>query len=321
MPKVTVALITYNRPDYLKQAIDAIICQTYKDFELIIMDNGSTSDTQDLVRPYLNQQVSYVRNLINNREYMNTAFSVGTGEYLIITHDDDMMMPRMLEKEVEILDNDNDCVLVGCNTTIINEEGIVLNKRFNRHYTNRKFKQFEYIKSFFSDELILLCPTILLRRSFFNSNNLNFKIFEVGPAADNYLWFEVNLHHFNLVTIAEPLYYYRIHKKQDSVANSLTMELSMFLKTLDLLKTNLPSDRAKPYLKIVITKLIYTAAFAFKYGKITRHEFNTIILKHKTYLRNEVLISFSDRCLFFSLHYFFSFTLFIRNYYVYFKKL
>jgi len=320
MPKVTIALITYNRTDYLLQAINAILVQSYKDFELIIMDNGSTTQTYELVEPYLNNQIKYDRNPINSRDYINESFLMAQGKYLLITHDDDMMLPNMLEREVAILDGNNNCALVSCNTTIINEYGIIVKDKGLDYNYNKTYKQYEYIESFFKNELIFFCPTVMLRKSFFIDNNLNFKS-EVGPAHDNYLWFETNLHPVDLVFIAEPLYCYRVHSKQDGFANAFTMELILFPKVIDLLLSKLSMNEAKPYLKLITERSVYNSAFAYHLKKITKREFTSNIVRYKRDLKTWDLFSIFDRCILFLIQHFNSLYILLYKIYVRFKKL
>jgi hypothetical protein len=284
------------------------------------MDNGSSYETYEFVKPYLNDQVKYIRNPVNQREFVNTAFQTGSGEYLIITHDDDIMMPSMLKKEVEALEKDVSCVLVGCNVTLINGDGGLIKKYMNNNTKDKVFKKHEYIDSFFSDKYILPCPTILLRRAFFINSNLFFKL-EIGPANDSYLWFEVNLNQVHLILLAEPLYYYRVHKNQDSVLHDYTKDILMFEKSMSLILSDLSIFNAKPYLQNIIRKLAITTAQAYKSGKITKSEFNNNLSRYKSKLKSWNFVSLHNRLLFFRLSYFLTLSLLLYRINVHFKKL
>ena len=65
--KLTIVLTTYNRPKFLKLAIDAILCQSYRRFKLVILDNGSAEETSQLIMSYNDDRIEYVRNEDNNR--------------------------------------------------------------------------------------------------------------------------------------------------------------------------------------------------------------------------------------------------------------
>ena len=320
MPKVTVALITYNRPKYLKNAIEAIINQTYKDFELIIMDNGSMLDTYELIKPYLNEQVKYHKNPINSRDYINEVFSMASGDYLLITHDDDMMKPTMIEKEVTELEKNNNCVLVSCNTSLINEDDNILKQKAYNKEENFIFKQFEYIESFFQIDFSIYCPTVMLRKSFFITNNLIFRP-DVGPACDNYLWFEANLYPIEFIFIAESLYNYKVHSNQDGKINSNTMELILFPKTIELLITKIGLEKAKPYLFLITQKLAFHLSFAYFKRKITTDEFKRMINKIKIDLKTWNITTISSRLFLFLIQYFNTIFIYLHKIYVRFKKL
>ena len=59
---LTIALTTYNRPNYLSKAIKSVLNQTFKDFDLIILDNGSSQDTRHVVDTFKDSRIKYVRN-------------------------------------------------------------------------------------------------------------------------------------------------------------------------------------------------------------------------------------------------------------------
>lgn len=225
-PKVTIALLTFNRPEYLKLAIEAVLTQTFKDYELIIMDNGSDPETYNTIKPYINQKIRYHRNPINNREYGNLPFVIANGKYLIITHDDDIMMPAMLEKEVNILDSYPDVAVVGCGLININTNGDIL-KNNNTSRGIRLFEKYQFIQYYLETGRTLPCPTVLMRLDFLRKHNLKYDI-SAGPAVDVFLWFNINLLPHKLCLIEEPLYFYRIHPSQDGKVNQIDMEFSLF---------------------------------------------------------------------------------------------
>jgi glycosyltransferase involved in cell wall biosynthesis len=106
MPKVTVAIPTYNRERYLGQAIQSVLDQTYTDLELLIVDNASSDNTEKLVKSLSDTRLRYVRNDFNMGiiANWNRAVELSQGEYLLILGDDDKLLPRFLATSVEILD-------------------------------------------------------------------------------------------------------------------------------------------------------------------------------------------------------------------------
>lgn len=232
-PKITVALTTYNRPEYLKNAIESILLQTFTEFEFLILDNGSESETEELIKTYTDRRIKYVRNKINSRDFVNVAWDLSNGEYLIITHDDDMMKKDMLEKELAVLNNFHDVIAVSCNNTLIDSFGNVIKEKSISIDSPLKIKQFEYSHYHLNKNIYLTFPCVLMRKSFFLTNNLKFEL-NVGPGADTYLWIKANLLPSSYYIIEEPLYYYRIHKEQDSVINNLSLNIDLYEALFDL---------------------------------------------------------------------------------------
>ncbi|ENK0837471.1 glycosyltransferase [Clostridium botulinum] len=208
--KLTVVMTTYNREEFIGCAIKSVLNQTYQDFHFIILDNCSTDNTEQVVKSFNNSRIKYIKNkenigFVGN---INKAFKMCDTEYLIVVHDDDVLKPDLLEKEVSILDNNSKVSIVGTNRTYINEKGYILN---DLHSLNKDIilKKYEYIKS----GLVLCMPTIMYRMSFINEHKLKYCEY-VDLAADTYFQYEVNMLETLIYFIAEPLIYYRIHSNQ-----------------------------------------------------------------------------------------------------------
>ena len=82
---VTIALLTYNRSGYLKEAIEGVLSQTYRNFEFLILDNGSTDDTPDVVLSIKDDRIRYVRNPPGYTAPFNgaSAIKIARGERVI----------------------------------------------------------------------------------------------------------------------------------------------------------------------------------------------------------------------------------------------
>jgi glycosyltransferase involved in cell wall biosynthesis len=116
-PKVTIIIPTYNYAHYLPETIQSALNQTFKDFNLVIVDNGSTDNTAEVVKPFLGDtRVSYHRNernlgLVPN---WNLSMKYATGEYVKFLCADDRLHEKMLEKYVPIMDSDHGISLITC---------------------------------------------------------------------------------------------------------------------------------------------------------------------------------------------------------------
>lgn len=102
--KVSVIIPTYNRANLLAEAIDSVLAQSYTDYELIVIDDGSTDDTERVVHSY-GDRVRYYRQInggVNNAR--NHAVRLAKGEYIALLDNDDLWLPFKLELEVAILE-------------------------------------------------------------------------------------------------------------------------------------------------------------------------------------------------------------------------
>jgi len=118
--KVSVVIPTYNRAEFLKRAIESVFKQTFQDFELIIVDDGSTDKTKEVVNSFWSDKIKYIyqENSGGAARPKNTGIKVATGEYIAILDDDDEWLPEKLEKQVRFLDEHPEIDIVGCNYLI-----------------------------------------------------------------------------------------------------------------------------------------------------------------------------------------------------------
>lgn len=114
-PKVTVFMPVYNGAKYLRPAIDSILDQTYKNFELLIIDDGSTDASAEIVASYPDKRIRLIRNeknlgLVASR---NRGLAESRGEYIAVLDCDDVARPTRLEKQAAFLDAHADYGLIG----------------------------------------------------------------------------------------------------------------------------------------------------------------------------------------------------------------
>ena len=123
---LTIALLTFNRKSFLKESLFSIFQQTYRNFEIIVLDNHSTDGTPELILGLNDARLRYVRNAPGHDMLFNvmSAVQMARGERLLIFHDDDIMEPRMVERAMEAFGSHPSITGVWCNHSIIDEAGI-----------------------------------------------------------------------------------------------------------------------------------------------------------------------------------------------------
>lgn len=116
-PKISVIMSSYNRTQYIKEAIESILNQTYQDFELIIIDDCSKKETQDVIEQYAknDERIIFLKNDRNIGQALtrNRGLEIAKGDYIAILDDDDISLPTRFEKQVEYMDKNPDIILSG----------------------------------------------------------------------------------------------------------------------------------------------------------------------------------------------------------------
>ena len=210
MPKVSIHMCTYNRAHFIQEALNSVLSQTFRDFELLILDDCSTDTTEDVIRPYLSDtRIRYVKNPVNlgitkNRNY---GLLLSTGEYVAVLDSDDYWInPHKLEMQVKFLDSHLDYTLVGTNMSIVDEHG---NNAKEKKYPTKNFviKNVLLIKNFF-------CHSSVLYRK---KEVLNLGGYDEGLAIweDYDLWLRIGFQ-YNFANLSEVTTAYRRHGNQSN---------------------------------------------------------------------------------------------------------
>lgn len=206
MPKVSVVIPLYNREKYIAETIESVLLQTFKDFEIIIIDDGSTDNSLKNLEPF-KEKVKLITQINSERAVSrNNGVKNSTGEYIAFLDSDDIWLPNKLEKQIEILDKNKEIVLVYCACNRIDENSKkTLTARRQRVGYSGNISEKLLIRNFIPS------PTPILRRELFNQTE-GFKS-EYIPYEDWEFWIRFS-HLGKFHFIEEPLALYRIHKEQ-----------------------------------------------------------------------------------------------------------
>jgi glycosyltransferase involved in cell wall biosynthesis len=119
-------MLTYNRAEYLREAIASVVAQTHTNWELIIIDDGSTDDTAAVVKSFGESRIRYIQHQENAGLFARRAESLRyvKGEYIAVLDSDDYWCgPNKLKEQVALLDEQPQCVLVGTFVKLVDEAG------------------------------------------------------------------------------------------------------------------------------------------------------------------------------------------------------
>jgi len=200
--RVSVVMSVYNCANYLVEAIESILAQDYDNFEFIIVDDGSTDGSKNILSNYSNNSRILLKHQENKglTPSLNLAIAEARGEYIARMDADDVSLPQRLGKEVRFLDLHREISLVSCWAKVINEKG----SEIGAHHpatTHEAIKK----KSFFSGQLCH--PAVVFRKEIFKKlggYNEKYKY-----AQDYELWLRFFKHGYKAANIPEYLLMWR----------------------------------------------------------------------------------------------------------------
>lgn len=213
--KVSIIIPCYNHGKFLNEAVDAVLNQTFQDFEIIIVNDGSTDEfTIDLLKNYSKPKTRVI-NTSNQglASARNNGIKESKGKYILPLDADDKIANTFLEKTVKIIDSNSQIGIVGCKTKLFGFE----NKEF--------FKKYK-----FPDILINNCfvCTCLFRKSDWEKVG-GYKLNMKFGWEDYDFWLSIINLGREVCQIEEPLFYYRQHKT--SMRKKVDLEKEIYLYT------------------------------------------------------------------------------------------
>ena len=195
---VTIGLPFYNAEKYLALAIESVLQQTYTDWELLLLDDGSTDNSLSIAQSYA-QKDSRIRVLSDSKNRKsgyrhNQAAQLTKTKYLAKMDADDIMHPNRIARQVEILETHSEIDVLGTNAYIINDDNKVIGTR----YPIDSEERLERVKDFMQ-------PTIMAKTEWFLTNPYDIEAIRLEDAE---LWYRTfSKYHF--VRLNEPLLFYR----------------------------------------------------------------------------------------------------------------
>ena len=246
-PLISVGIPVYNGENYLKEAIESVLAQTYRNWELIISDNGSTDSTQKICEQFVKQdsRIKYSRFSKNQgaaRNY-NRVFELAGGKYFKWLPHDDMISTNNLTESVQVLENNSDVVLCGSAKMHIDSNGnkIDINNYSGLHLSqediNQRYKAFlQYFSKSFSNADFIMG---LIRSDALNQTNL------IGNYAADFILLGELITKGKFSVLNEALYIRRIHHG---------ISTSIYNNKPDLVKNIDPTTKIKHKTNVEIIK-------------------------------------------------------------------
>lgn len=164
MPSVSVVIPTLNRSDWIKQAIDSVLAQTFDDYEIIVVDDGSTDDTRQVVNELQQNNTSIKYHYQNNRgrsASRNIGIYLAQGKWIAFLDSDDLFMPDKLKIQFTALQSNPEYGMSYSDALAVNEQGRAINNRPLRlaEFTGQIYPGLLFLKG-----TMITTPTVMARR-------------------------------------------------------------------------------------------------------------------------------------------------------------
>ena len=205
----------YNCERFVGEAIGSILNQTYKNFEFIIVNDGSTDHSEKIILSFSDKRIKYIKNQENAGPSFatNRGLSLAKGKYIAGADSDDIYKPERLQKQLDYMENNQNVDILSSGYEAFGSENFVLSQTYNNNQ----------IRSFFLWSMLIPNPCFVIRRSLLLKHNLRFD--ESILASQDYEFWErisyITEAHFHMTN--EILFKYRVHKnsisfKRNSIA-------------------------------------------------------------------------------------------------------
>ena len=216
-PEVTVLLPVYNASDYLRAAIDSILNQSFKNFELLIINDGSKDQSSNIIHSYRDPRLRIIHHSKNVGliKTLNEGLKIASGNYIVRMDADDVSLPHRIEKQVKFMNAHPEVALAGTWFRDLKSKIKVAKTPINHNA----------LKSYLFFSCGLAHPTVILRKNVFYEHHLFFN--SDYPHAEDYeLWVRAS-RMLEIANIPEVLLQYRFHDEQVSARHNNTQRSSI----------------------------------------------------------------------------------------------
>ncbi len=213
MCRISIVMPVYNREEYLKDAIDSILNQTFFDFEFLIIDDGSTDNSKNIIKEYqksdnrikcyfFNKNIGYAKRL-------NFGIKKSIGEYIARMDADDISLPNRLKLQFEYMEKHREVGICGGAIFVFNNQG--------EKYIHRYPILHKDILAYLLFEPCFAHPTVIFRKKIIQKHSLFYNE-QLSPAEDYDLWVRAS-ELCELGNVSDVVLKYRQHEMQESMKN------------------------------------------------------------------------------------------------------
>ncbi len=208
-PKVSICIPTYNRREYLKETINSILAQTYKNYEIVIVDDGSTDGTEDMIKKLDFPVTYYWQENAGDAAARNKLIELAKGEYMSFIDSDDLLIPNAIERMVNAMEAETEDVIVYGSYFRIDQNGNIYGK------CKRKLHSGNITEHLFETILVHACgsmfPKKILKEPIVFDTSLK-------VCSDYDLWLSLSLN-YRFISLDHPTFKRRRHLNNLSISS------------------------------------------------------------------------------------------------------
>ncbi|AZA80398.1 glycosyltransferase family 2 protein [Chryseobacterium lactis] len=206
MSQISIGISAYNTEKYIKYAIQSILAQSYRDFELIIINDGSTDNTSDEIKKFNDDRIVFIDDKENKGLIfrLNQLVKLSKNDFFIRMDADDIMFPDRLEKQIEILNTNRNADIIYSDAISINNKNEVLGYKKSYLIKNKKD---------ILEGRAPIHPSVAIKRHVLLDNPYQEGFFQME---DMELWYRL-AENYNFFNINEPLLFYREESTKISI--------------------------------------------------------------------------------------------------------
>lgn len=218
-PRVSVIMPVYNGELYVREAINSLLRQTFADFELIIINDGSTDLSAEIIKSFKDERIVVINNEKNVglSTVRNRGLEIARSEFIAFMDCDDISLPERLEFELDFLEKHQDFGLVGSFARLIDKNNVPTGVAWKEFVTIEKFQPRILFGNMFVTSSVMLRKTALPKTKFSDG---------FAPAEDYELWGRI-MKNWKGWNIPKILINYRTHSSGTSVTKKAEQQKSI----------------------------------------------------------------------------------------------
>ena len=244
-PLVSICIPTYNRKEYLRQTLESVFAQTYKNYEIVVVDDGSTDGTEDMLKQLGIDVVYHWQENSGDAAARNKLIELAKGEYISFIDSDDLLMPDSIERLVRAMETKDEDVVAYGSYYRIDQDSRVYGK------CKRKLRSGRITKYLFQTILVHCCGSMFPKRIFeqFGGFDTSLRV-----CSDYDMWLRLSKK-YDFIALSEPTF-----KRRRHIGNLSTGNYGSCLIEYNVLKRFYQKKDGKNFIQERIAKKVLSKA-------------------------------------------------------------